>query len=147
MAACFALTTTTAAEEERRPNIVMILADDLGWSDNTLYGTTSLYQTPNLERLAERGFEIEARSAQTNTASLSWISGRIGSDEFVQQPPAEFSLTAGKLWQTLSSEIRAEQSVPMIRLFLSAEGKPPIELRSIRLIDQGGRVEEFRFAK
>ncbi|MGZ0655445.1 sulfatase [Coraliomargarita sp. W4R72] len=33
----------------------MILADDLGWSDTTLYGTTDLYQTPNLERLAERG--------------------------------------------------------------------------------------------
>ncbi len=38
-----------------RPNVVLILADDLGWADTTLYGHTSLYQTPNLERLAERG--------------------------------------------------------------------------------------------
>ena len=36
-------------------NIVFILADDLGWSDTTLFGTTKLYQTPNLERLAKRG--------------------------------------------------------------------------------------------
>lgn len=36
-------------------NVVLILADDLGWSDCTLYGTTSLYETPNLERLAARG--------------------------------------------------------------------------------------------
>tara|TARA_R110002050_G_scaffold141496_2_gene266714 strand:+ start:75439 stop:76980 length:1542 start_codon:yes stop_codon:yes gene_type:complete len=36
-------------------NVIFILADDLGWSDCTLYGTTKLYQTPNLERLAKRG--------------------------------------------------------------------------------------------
>jgi arylsulfatase A-like enzyme len=38
-----------------RPNLVFILADDLGWSDTTLYGTTAFYETPNIERLAERG--------------------------------------------------------------------------------------------
>lgn len=37
------------------PNILVILADDLGWSDTTLYGTTTFYQTPNVERLAKRG--------------------------------------------------------------------------------------------
>jgi len=39
----------------RKPNVVFILADDLGWSDTTLYGTTELYRTPNIARLAERG--------------------------------------------------------------------------------------------
>ncbi len=38
-----------------RPNIVLILADDLGWSDTTLFGTTRLYETPNVERLARTG--------------------------------------------------------------------------------------------
>ncbi len=38
-----------------RPNIILLLADDLGWSDTTLYGTTKFYQTPNVERLAKRG--------------------------------------------------------------------------------------------
>jgi hypothetical protein len=41
--------------EDARPNVVVILADDLGWSDTTLYGTTKFYQTPNVERLAARG--------------------------------------------------------------------------------------------
>ncbi|MCU0716818.1 MAG: sulfatase-like hydrolase/transferase, partial [Pirellula sp.] len=39
----------------KKQNVVFILADDLGWSDTTLYGTTELYQTPNVKRLAERG--------------------------------------------------------------------------------------------
>ncbi len=38
-----------------KPNIVFIMADDLGWADTTLYGNTKFYKTPNLERLAKRG--------------------------------------------------------------------------------------------
>jgi len=38
-----------------RTNLVFILADDLGWSDTTLYDTTSFYETPNIKRLAKRG--------------------------------------------------------------------------------------------
>lgn len=38
-----------------KPNIVFILADDLGWADTSLYGHTRLYKTPNIERLAKRG--------------------------------------------------------------------------------------------
>ena len=40
---------------ESKPNVVFILADDLGWSDTTLFGTTRFYKTPNIERLAKRG--------------------------------------------------------------------------------------------
>lgn len=40
---------------DKKPNIVFILADDLGWADTTLYGHTKLYKTPNIERLAKRG--------------------------------------------------------------------------------------------
>lgn len=38
-----------------KPNVVFILADDLGWSDTTLFETTNFYKTPNIERLAARG--------------------------------------------------------------------------------------------
>jgi arylsulfatase A-like enzyme len=48
-----ALAAPAAAAD--KPNVIFILADDLGWSDTTLYGTTKLYQTPNIERLAKRG--------------------------------------------------------------------------------------------
>jgi len=38
----------------RKPNIVFILADDLGWSDIGCYGA-DLHETPNLDRLARQG--------------------------------------------------------------------------------------------
>ena len=44
-----------AAPSPTQPNVLFILADDLGWSDTTLFGTTTFYKTPNIERLAARG--------------------------------------------------------------------------------------------
>ena len=38
----------------KRPNLILILADDLGWSDLSCYGN-DLHQTPNLDRLAKQG--------------------------------------------------------------------------------------------
>ncbi|MFN3151352.1 sulfatase [Bremerella sp.] len=56
---CFLAPVAEAAEpasnQQRRPNVLFILADDLGWSDTSLYGTTNFYQTPHIQRLAERG--------------------------------------------------------------------------------------------
>lgn len=49
------LLTMPATAADRPMNVIFILADDLGWSDTTLNGTTRLYQTPNLDRLASRG--------------------------------------------------------------------------------------------
>ncbi len=37
-----------------RPNIVFILADDMGWNNLACYGS-DLHETPNLDRLAEQG--------------------------------------------------------------------------------------------
>ena len=44
-------------------NIVLILADDLGWADATLYGKTSLCETPNIERLAAADFSVKSCGA------------------------------------------------------------------------------------
>jgi arylsulfatase A-like enzyme len=55
LAALLALLVPGLTARAAQPNIVFILADDLGWADTTLYGHTSFYRTPNLERLAKRG--------------------------------------------------------------------------------------------
>ncbi|MFM8571877.1 MAG: sulfatase-like hydrolase/transferase, partial [Pirellula sp.] len=43
-----------AQSESRPPNVVLILADDLGYGDLGCYGQTTL-QTPNLDRLSRQG--------------------------------------------------------------------------------------------
>ncbi len=40
-----------------RPNIVMILIDDLGWADAGCYGST-FYETPHIDRLAAEGMRF-----------------------------------------------------------------------------------------
>ncbi len=52
------LVTADAAKSPK--NIVLILADDLGWSDTTLFGKTTLYETTNIERLAARGMTFSS---------------------------------------------------------------------------------------
>ena len=42
------------AAPKRKPNIVFVLADDMGWMDSTPYGSR-YYETPHLERLARQG--------------------------------------------------------------------------------------------
>jgi arylsulfatase A-like enzyme len=77
--------TLIAHSAERPPNVVFILADDLGWADTTLNGHTRFYRTPNLERLAARGMTFSnAYSASplcspTRAAILTGLSpARVG---------------------------------------------------------------------
>src|SRR5438105_10249634 len=49
-----ALGADAARTASRPPNILFILADDLGWADLGCYGST-FYETPNLDRLAREG--------------------------------------------------------------------------------------------
>jgi arylsulfatase A-like enzyme len=51
-----------AAERRRPPNIVFILADDLGWTDLGCFGS-SFYQTPNIDRLAQQGMRFTSAYA------------------------------------------------------------------------------------
>ena len=45
---------TTARVDTRKPNIVFILADDLGWGDLAAYGHPYA-KTPNIDELAAEG--------------------------------------------------------------------------------------------
>jgi arylsulfatase A-like enzyme len=52
-----------------KPNIVFILADDLGLADTTLYGHTKFYKTPNIERLSKRGMIFDRAYADSPLCS------------------------------------------------------------------------------
>ena len=51
------LALSTEAGEPRAPNIVVILADDLGYGDLGSYGQ-KIIQTPHLDRLASQGMRF-----------------------------------------------------------------------------------------
>src|SRR5690242_8995750 len=72
--------TSVAAAD--RPNILMIVADDLGWSDVGWHG--GFGKTPHLDRLVHEGLELDQHYVQpvctpTRTALMSGrYPGRFG---------------------------------------------------------------------
>ena len=64
--ALFLLGLVPAMQASDRPNIILIMVDDLGYSDFGCYG--SEIQTPNIDALAESGLRF---SRFYNTASVT----------------------------------------------------------------------------
>ncbi|MDF2376291.1 MAG: arylsulfatase [Verrucomicrobiales bacterium] len=52
------LPPTVLGEEDALPDIVIILADDMGWGDPQCYEPDSKIPTPNLDRLADEGMRF-----------------------------------------------------------------------------------------
>lgn len=46
---------TFTRENNKKPNIVVIMSDDVGYGDHGCYGDTNLVPTPNVDRLAKEG--------------------------------------------------------------------------------------------
>ena len=47
----------TFAENKTSPNVILILVDDLGWTDLACYGS-QFYETPNIDKLAKQGMRF-----------------------------------------------------------------------------------------
>ena len=59
-----------AIAQDERPNILLILADDLAWSDLGCYGHP-WHETPNLDRLARQGMRFTDAYAPAPICSAS----------------------------------------------------------------------------
>ena len=74
---------------EAKPNIVLIMADDLGWSDTSNTRTnqnnpSDFYETPTLERLASEGMAFT--NAYTNGPNCAPTRAAILSGQYAQRP-------------------------------------------------------------
>lgn len=108
------LTPSAPAATSTPPtNIIFILADDLGWSDTTLYGMTKLYQTPNLERLAKRGMTFSRAYSASPLCSPTRASILSG------QSPARIGITAPNC------------HLPAVKLEASVQAKAPTNKKAL----------------
>lgn len=80
LAIAFVPAIAISAERSSRPNIILILADDLGYSDLGCYGGE--IATPNLDRLAANGLRFTSfyNSAKCEPTRASLISGQYWQD-------------------------------------------------------------------
>ena len=77
---------TKKTENTVSPNIILILADDMGWADSELYGST-YYETPNLIRLAKEGMHF------TNAYAASPLCSPTRASIMSGQHPARLKIT------------------------------------------------------
>ncbi len=88
----------SAQNKGKQPNIILIIADDVGWNDLGCYGNTEVY-TPNIDRMAGEGIRftntyLTASSCSPSRTSI--ISGRYphntGSAELHTPLPPEVAI-------------------------------------------------------
>ncbi|MCF7818806.1 MAG: sulfatase [Kiritimatiellales bacterium] len=93
-----------------RPNIVFIMADDLGWRDTHVYGST-FYETPNIDQLAGQGMRF------TDAYSASPLCSPTRSSIMSGQYPARtgFTAAAGHLEKVVLKPTISDQSSPIFK--------------------------------
>lgn len=147
----FLLVPTTIRAAEPPKNIVLILTDDVGWADTTLYGKTSLYETPSI-RFRPTGRQPFLANAKVRTNGPLEVSLRmrtqkdgIGRIQWRTEVQASFPKTgqfqsfevAGGDWQDLTIPLDVKGRIVHVRLFLS-DSKRPTEIDWIEIGSNGG---------
>ena len=132
---------------ERPPNIVLILADDLGWNDLTFAGggvAGGTVPTPHIDSIAEDGVSFTngyAANATCAPSRAALMSGRYGTRfgfEFTPTPPGMIQVVG-----MLSGEDETRLRLPIRyddaeRVSYEDMGMPPSEITIAELLrDQG----------
>jgi arylsulfatase A-like enzyme len=94
-----------------RMNVIVILVDDLGWTDLSCYGST-FYETPNLDRLAKEGMRF------TDGYSACTVCSPTRASLLTGQYPARLHITD---WIPGEGRTKERLRIPEWRKFLPAE--------------------------
>ena len=84
LAASLLLSNCILLAASNRPNIVLIMADDLGYGDVSCYGATRL-STPNIDRLADEGIRFTNGYCSASTCTPTRFSLLTGTYVFVNK--------------------------------------------------------------
>jgi len=106
-----ALWTSLLPAADRPPNVVLILIDDMGWTDLACYGST-FYETPNIDRLAASGMRL------TNSYSACTVCSPTRSAVMTGRYPARLHITD---WIAGSQRPFAKLKIPDWRQYLPLE--------------------------
>ncbi|MGH8021621.1 MAG: sulfatase family protein [Opitutaceae bacterium] len=98
----------------RPPNIVLIMADDLGYGDLGCYGGTGI-DTPNLDKLAAEGLRFTQAYAPSATCTPSRYAALTGEYAW-RQPPRKVSILDG------DAPLAIDPSRPTLASFLRDAG-------------------------
>jgi arylsulfatase A-like enzyme len=105
----------SSAAKESRPNIIFILADDMGWGDLSCYGRPD-YRTPNIDRLALQGTKFTdaySASAVCTPTRCGYITGRY---------PARFKIGLEEPLIVSNSNVGLQPNQPTIASLLKQSG-------------------------
>ena len=131
--------------EDRPPNIVLILADDLGWNDLSMNGPNPTTQTPNIDALAAEGLTFSQGYAANGTCAPSraaLMSGRYGTRfgfEFTPTPAGMMPIV-GLVGNTMDRPLLPPtlSNTEEGSLSFDEMGMPPTEITLAELLtDQG----------
>jgi arylsulfatase A-like enzyme len=70
---------TFTSEGREKPNILFVLFDDMGYGEPTSYRATSLFKTPNIDRLAKEGMrftDAHSSAASCTPTRYGFLTGR-----------------------------------------------------------------------
>ncbi len=101
----YATLAPSVACAQSKPNIVFIMADDLGWADVAFHGGNA--PTPNLDRLAEQGLELTQHyvAPVCSPTRSALMTGRCWSRWGVVNPQNELALPSGT--PTIASHLKS----------------------------------------
>ena len=105
----------SSGARELRPNIIFLLADDLGWGDLSCYGRPD-YRTPHIDRLALQGTKFTdaySASAVCTPTRCGYITGRY---------PARFRIGLEEPLTATNSNVGLEPNQPTIASMLKQSG-------------------------
>ncbi|MDE7374911.1 MAG: sulfatase-like hydrolase/transferase, partial [Odoribacter sp.] len=97
-----------AKEPVKKPNIVIILADDLGFGDISAYGRNGI-ETPNIDRIADEGLRFcngYASSSTSTPSRYSLLTGRYPWREVAQVLPGDAPLIIREELPTLPKMLK-----------------------------------------